>query len=89
MSVPLVLLCIFEFCFLFCNFGASVAPQMPGVVVDAVSASNRAAELSATLSISAEQIDMKCGMLTAAIFPLLGVFLLIYIKNILKVLIKF
>lgn len=60
------------------DFGASVAPQLLGVIVDNVSASSWAAELGATLSLTAEQIGMKAGMLTAAIFPILGIFLLLY-----------
>lgn len=63
------------------DFGGSVAPQLLGAVVDTVSASNWAAQLGATLSLSSEQIGMRVGMLTASIFPLLGVVLLIYIKR--------
>lgn len=63
------------------DFGGSVAPQMLGVVVDTVAASKWAAGLSAALSLTAEQIGMKVGMLTAAVFPILGTFLLIYIKK--------
>ena len=63
------------------DFGGSVAPQMLGAVVDAVAASGWAAGLSATLSLTVEQIGMKVGMLTAAIFPILGVAVLVYIKK--------
>lgn len=63
------------------DLGGSVAPQMLGAVVDAVSASDWAARLSTTLSLSTEQIGMKVGMLTAAIFPFLGVILLIYMRK--------
>lgn len=63
------------------DFGGSVAPQLMGVVVDNVAASSWAARMSATLSISAEQIGMKAGMVIAAIFPLLGIGLLIYIRK--------
>ena len=66
------------------DFGASVAPQLLGVVVDKVSESGFAAELSTTVSMSAEQIGMKAGMLMASVFPILGIFLLIYIKNYFK-----
>lgn len=62
------------------DFGASVAPQVLGIVVDTVSESSFAATLSKTLSLSTEQIGMKAGMLTAAIFPLLGFLLLIAVK---------
>ena len=63
------------------DFGASIAPQMMGIVVDTVSASNWAATLSETLSMTTEQIGMKTGMIVSAIFPILGIFLLIYIKK--------
>lgn len=63
------------------DFGASVAPQLMGIVVDTVSSSSWASQLAATMSVSAEQLGMKAGMLVAALFPLLGVALLFYIKK--------
>lgn len=63
------------------DFGASLAPQLLGIIVDEVSVSNWAGELSGLLSLSTEQIGMKVGMLTAAIFPALGIFLLLYIRK--------
>ncbi|MBQ5748845.1 MAG: MFS transporter [Oscillospiraceae bacterium] len=57
--------------------GASFAPQALGFVVDRVSLSAWAK----TLDISAEQAGFKVGMLLAAIFPILGVFLLLYMKK--------
>ena len=55
-----------------------------GIVVDQVSVSGWAQELSKTLSLSGEQIGMKAGMLTAVIFPLLGTFLVLYIMRYFK-----
>ncbi len=66
------------------DFGASIAPQALGIIVDKVSASERISSLSETFSISPEQIGMKAGMLTAAIFPLVGVIVLLYIKKYFK-----
>lgn len=63
------------------DFGGSVAPQMLGAVVDFVSESQFAQSLSQTVSLSAEQIGMKAGMLAAAIFPLLGIALLVFIRK--------
>ena len=63
------------------DFGGSVAPQLLGAVVDTVSVQEWAANLGNTLSLSAEQIGMKAGMLTAAVFPLLGIALLIYMRK--------
>ena len=57
--------------------GASVAPQLMGIVVDKVAASNWAASLSETLQLSTEQIGMKTGMLIASLFPIAGVILLV------------
>lgn len=66
------------------DFGGSVAPQMLGAVVDAVAASGWAASLAPTLSLTAEQLGMKVGMLTAAAFPVLGVAVLLYIRRYFK-----
>ena len=66
------------------DFGGSVAPQMLGAVVDTVSASSWAQELGNTLAMSTEQVGMKVGMLTASLFPLLGIALLIYMKKYFK-----
>ena len=63
------------------DFGASVAPQLMGIIVDKVAVSNWATQMSTTLSLSTEQIGMKVGMLVATVFPLLGTFLLIYIRR--------
>lgn len=63
------------------DFGGSVAPQLLGIVVDTVSASGWAQSLGDTLSLSPEQIGMKAGMLTALIFPLLGIALLVYMRK--------
>ncbi len=61
--------------------GASVAPQLLGGIVDAVSVSDWAVQLGATLSLTPEQVGMKAGMLVAAVFPLAGAFLLMYMKK--------
>lgn len=63
------------------DFGGSIAPQLMGVVVDTVAASDWAGRVSTQLSMSADQIGMKVGMLVAALFPLLGVALLLYMKK--------
>lgn len=60
------------------DLGGSVAPQLMGIIVDTVSVSNFAHNLSNTLSLSAEQIGMKTGMIISSLFPILGIMLLIY-----------
>ncbi|MBO7303549.1 MAG: MFS transporter, partial [Clostridia bacterium] len=55
------------------DLGASVAPQLMGVVVDNVSTTDFAVRLGNTLNISPEQVGLKIGMLTMAIFPIIGI----------------
>ena len=59
------------------DLGASIAPQLLGIVVDRVAATEFAAEFSGTLQLSAEQIGLKAGMLVTAIFPILGTVVLL------------
>lgn len=61
------------------DLGSSVAPQLMGIIVDTVSESKWAYNLSSVISLSTEQIGMKTGMVLSSIFPILGIFLLIYI----------
>lgn len=59
------------------DLGASVAPQLMGIVVDQVSVSSFAAQLAIKLGLTAEQIGMKTGMLVCAFFPMIGTALLL------------
>ena len=61
------------------DLGASVAPQLMGIVVDGVAASTFASELGTRLGMSTEQIGMKAGMLVTAIFPIIGTVLVIFV----------
>ena len=54
------------------DLGASLAPQLTGIVVDAVSAAPFAAALSSSLSITPDALGLRAGMLVTAVFPLLG-----------------
>jgi len=63
------------------DFGGSVAPQALGIVVDRVAASGWASELAVKLALSTEQIGMKAGMISASVFPVMGVILLLYMKK--------
>ena len=63
------------------DFGASVAPQMMGIVVDSVAASEWGRELASSLALTPDQVGMKIGMLIAAVFPLLGVLLLLAVRR--------
>lgn len=66
------------------DFGASVAPQLIGIVVDNVSVSEWAVKLSGNLAMTPEQIGMKTGMLAASLFPVLGIALLIFMRKYFK-----
>ena len=61
------------------DLGASVAPQLMGIVVDRVSVSAWAAELGASLQLTAEQIGLKAGMLVTSVFPMIGTVLILVI----------
>ncbi len=63
------------------DFGASIAPQLLGVVVDKVAENKAAIALGAELFVSVEQISMKAGMLVASIFPIIGTILLLYMRK--------
>ncbi len=54
------------------DLGAAVAPQIMGVVVDSVSASAFASDLSVKMAMSTEQIGLRAGMVFSSIFPIIG-----------------
>ena len=58
------------------DLGASLAPQLMGVLVDTVAASDWAMTFA-----SPEQVGMKVAALVTAIFPLAGVGLLLYMRR--------
>ena len=62
------------------DLGASVAPQLMGIVIDTVSVSDFASTFAPTLGITAEQLGMRTGMLLNAIFPLAGL-LFVYLAS--------
>lgn len=55
------------------DLGASVGPQLVGVITDAVSASPRALEMAIKMSLTPEQLGMKCGILVGFVFSLAAV----------------
>ena len=63
------------------DFGASLAPQLMGIIVDKVAVSNWAIQQSHLSTLSAEQIGMQTGMLVSSAYPILGVILLLYMKK--------
>lgn len=67
------------------DLGASLSPQLMGVVIDKISISDFAAELAPTLNISPEQLGLKVAMLVTALFPIIGTVIVLvamrYFKN--------
>lgn len=61
------------------DMGASVSPQLMGIVIDKVSVTSFALELGTTLNLSAEQIGLKAGMIVTSIFPIIGAVLVVFI----------
>lgn len=60
------------------DLGASAAPQLMGVVIDTVSASAFAGELSTRLGMTPEQVGLKAGMIVSALFPIIGIVILLF-----------
>lgn len=63
------------------DLGASVGPQMIGIVTDKIASSSFGLDLSLKLGISPEQVGMKCGMLIAMLFALSAVFAYLYVMK--------
>ncbi|MBR6762156.1 MAG: hypothetical protein IKM13_00220 [Clostridia bacterium] len=55
------------------DFGASVGPQLVGLITDWVIAAPWAADLAAKLSLLPDALGMKCGMLVGMLFPLMAI----------------
>ena len=63
------------------DFGASIAPQTLGILVDNIALTEWAKVFGSTVSLTPEQVGFKIGMLMISIFPILGVILLLYMKK--------
>ncbi|MBE7056619.1 MAG: MFS transporter [Ruminococcaceae bacterium] len=63
------------------DLGASLGPQLIGIITDAVSLSPTAISLANQLSLSPESLGMKAGMLVAMLFPLAGIFVYNHIRK--------
>jgi MFS family permease len=61
------------------DLGASVVPQLVGIVTDTVSSSSLAAKIGASLSLTAEQVGMRAGLMVASLFPIIAIFVFAYI----------
>ena len=63
------------------DLGASVGPQLLGLVADATAASSGAAELCARFSVTPESLGMKVGMLLGMLFPAIGLVMTLFLKK--------
>ena len=55
------------------DLGASVGPELVGVITDTVSANASMLDLAARLGMTGEQLGMKCGLLVGALFALIAI----------------
>ena len=55
------------------DLGASVGPELVGVITDFVAADLRMLELAARMGMTGEQLGMKCGLLIGALFALIAI----------------
>ncbi len=56
------------------DLGASVAPQLVGVITDVASVNPSLVSVAERLSLAPDQLGMKLGMLVGMLFPLAGIF---------------
>lgn len=63
------------------DLGASVGPQLVGIVTDAISVSPFGISLASRFSLTPEQIGMKCGMLIGMLFCLSAIFVYLYVMK--------
>lgn len=66
------------------DLGASVAPQLLGAAADRISMSGWGARLGDRLALTREQIGLKSGMVLTAIYPLLGILVILAIRRYFK-----
>ena len=55
------------------DFGASMGPQLVGVITDAAVANPTLISVAERLSLAPEQLGMKLGMLVGMLFPLAAI----------------
>jgi predicted MFS family arabinose efflux permease len=61
------------------DLGASVGPQLVGIVTDTIALSSKASEFASSLNLTVEQLGMKAGMLVGSLFPLIAIFVFLHI----------
>jgi MFS family permease len=63
------------------DFGASVGPQLVGLVTDVAIENPTLLRLAENLSFSPEQLGMKLGMLIGMLFPLIAIPVMLVIRR--------
>lgn len=63
------------------DFGAAVAPQLTGIITDAVSGSAWGATWAQNWGLTVEQLGMKLGMCVGLVTAILAVFVFFYIRR--------
>ena len=63
------------------DLGASVAPQLVGIITDAVIANDKLSAMAGNLGLAPDQLGMKLGMLVGMLFPLVGIFVFIRLRK--------
>ncbi|MBQ2614413.1 MAG: MFS transporter [Clostridia bacterium] len=66
------------------DMGASVAPQLLGIVSDKFGLTNLALKISQMFHISTEQVSMRVGLFVAGLFPVAGVLCILCMKKYFK-----
>ena len=66
------------------DLGASVSPQLVGIVIDGVAASELAVKIGELTGMTPDQIGLRSGMLISAIFPIIGCLVVIIITRFFK-----
>jgi hypothetical protein len=55
------------------DLGASVGPELVGIITDVVAANPRMLSLASELGMSGEQLGMKCGLLIGAFIAIIAI----------------
>ena len=63
------------------DFGASVGPQLIGIIADSAMESPKLINMAFEMGIAPESLGMKLGMLVGAIFPLIAIFVYLYLMK--------
>ena len=66
------------------DLGASIAPQLLGIISDEFGLTSYALRLSEMFNISTEQVGMRAGLLVTGLFPVAGVICILYMKKYFK-----